>query len=163
MGSGKGKSRRTNAATAALRTVAHATPDEEKWHDFVESCELASVGILRYYLGRSPRKLTAEDCELVLTELFSDAVTVGAIALPEPYKAEDFAFDVPQPGVDGARSFIRLRKNSEGDQLLFDPYAWLGAEHVVMLPKYTANLIRMLSRGANFTLRAQHNDWHFTG
>ena len=49
-------------------------------------------GTHNYYLHRKAR--TDADYELLISELVADAIAIGAIVLPAPYKAEDFSFKI---------------------------------------------------------------------
>ena len=62
--------------------------------------DLRDVSIYQYYLGKTVEivaglvitKFTDKEYEKAVADLFADAVQVGALSLPEPYKAEDFRF-----------------------------------------------------------------------
>src|ERR1035437_3263994 len=49
-------------------------------------------GTHNYYLHRKAR--SDADYEFLISELVADAVAIGAIILPAPYKAEDFSFKI---------------------------------------------------------------------
>ena len=93
MGSGKGKTRRALASVHGrpLETVAFY---EDKWAEFVENSELKKVPLTQYYCGEdlSFAQITRADHEKMMTEIFKDAVEVGAIVLPEPFTADNFQF-----------------------------------------------------------------------
>ena len=68
----------------------------------VQTCALpicASLG--QYYLGKNFDNVTLSDCKKLFINLFSDAVSSGAVFLPSPYGHKDFAFKmvkrVPPP------------------------------------------------------------------
>src|ERR1017187_409628 len=97
MGAGKGKNRRVRTTVEPVQQF--ATLDEAKWDEFVKDSDIAGTKIFQYYLGqtmnrsleaRPPKDLAPEDWEKVSSELFQDAVSVGAIILAPPYAAEDF-------------------------------------------------------------------------
>ena len=69
------------------------TIDTKKWEvDFVRKQKLRKVNVFEYYLGGVPQGVTSRDCEYVVTDLFRDAVAVGALTLPAPFIPEDFTF-----------------------------------------------------------------------
>src|ERR1035437_3013850 len=106
MGSGKGKTRRALAAAQLREKTAEKTDkivfQQDKWVEFVKSGSIWEEEFYGYYLeenpnanledGRVPPHLEDEDYRKLMIELFTDAVSVGAIALPEPYNCEDFEF-----------------------------------------------------------------------
>ena len=120
MGSGKGKSRRGRAVRPQMNTQTVAAPgtltardevrwlrimrasklevgfDMDVWRRFIAANGLSKVNVYKYYQVsvNSALPLRLADYERVLTELFADAVTVGAIVLPGAYKPEDFEFRV---------------------------------------------------------------------
>src|ERR1039458_7358275 len=75
----------------------------EVWNEFVRGANLGSVRLGRYYLESASEGLsganfwevglTSKDLSKLLTNLFVDAVEVGAIVLPAPYGFEDFVFE----------------------------------------------------------------------
>ena len=48
----------------------------------------------KYYLGAAKPQIGREDCAKLLTELFNDAVEVGALTYPGDLKAEDFRIQI---------------------------------------------------------------------
>ena len=95
MGSGKGKNRRAQApsATSNPETTEHVAYDADKWREFTNSEGLWGMRVYDYYLGEgNDRYPTKKEYEKVMSELFQDAVDVGAFSLPSPYKAKDFVF-----------------------------------------------------------------------
>jgi hypothetical protein len=97
MGAGRGKTRRASAVlanpTPEMRSEqVLCRPDE--WDAFVSNVRLRKDNLHRYYLGEEPLQVTHEDYAKILTELFADAVQVGAIVLPEGYNAESFQLAV---------------------------------------------------------------------
>ena len=122
MGSGRGKTRRAqqvqHATDSAPGAFTHMTVDEEKWDNFTRNCDLANLGIYNYYLGQKApltifqvQELAADEHMKIVRELFADAVSVGAITLPEPYKAEDFELQ-PSPDYDD-EVLIKMKGNPE--------------------------------------------------
>lgn len=71
----------------------------------------------KYYLGKThDLDLNGGDqneYEQILTNLFADAVEVGAIILPSPYVAEDFEFKVNQNKSDDLDAIVTLRGNPQ--------------------------------------------------
>ena len=96
MGSGRGKMRRVRSAVAA--SSVGVVYNMEKWRKFVESVssndEMSTLRLDEYYLGKKVRMVGSEDFERLYSEIFSDAISVGAIVLPEDYRADDFEFMV---------------------------------------------------------------------
>src|ERR1022692_3387271 len=93
MGSGKGRTRRTQSS---IYTDSPPVADFQmaKWDEFINGIGVRNVKLRQYYLGGATRKLTFEDCGKLITELFVDAVTSGALTLPPPRKPEEFEFCV---------------------------------------------------------------------
>ena len=137
MGAGKGQTRRVQGRVSGVRHAPVKTKatkwvkvkfNRSEWAQFLKDSRLANVNIYKYYLGSIPSKITFEDYDKVLTELFADAVEVGAVVLPEPYKAADFrleaasnlwevlisraVFTPHEKHVSPCRLRYRLRKNA---------------------------------------------------
>src|ERR1035437_6915780 len=96
-GFGVSISRMTKPQTTIPQVIKYDTIfDEGKWNDFVNGAGLERMRMDRYYLGGAlPRNLTKRTklgCEKLLTNLFADAILVGAVVLPDPYNYEDFTF-----------------------------------------------------------------------
>ena len=93
MGAGKGKARRGQVTVSSGEAI--FAMDMNKWQDFVSGSGLEGVTLREYYvedftvnaLGISPGAYTK-----IIAEIFADAVAIGAIVLPKPYKADDFEF-----------------------------------------------------------------------
>ena len=64
--------------------------NRDKWHEFLASNELGEVSLHDYYCKETPEFHTSIYYEHLANEIFQDAVEVGALELPEPYKADDF-------------------------------------------------------------------------
>ena len=109
MGSGRGQSRRarTSLARVDLQDDGQPTPgsivraalpltfDGKKWQSFVDDNGLRNINVTKYYLGSYPASpMMISHREKVITELFKDAVAVGAIVLPPNCIAHDFEFKV---------------------------------------------------------------------
>ena len=94
MGSGKGQNRRAQSILPSGDAITKYDVrfHRRKWDEFLNSNDLGNMNIYKYYIGSIPYTRTAENILKVLKELFTDAVTIGAINLPTPYKAEDFTF-----------------------------------------------------------------------
>src|ERR1035437_4932500 len=81
-----------------------------EWTRFVNSSGLEKINLHEYYLGEELLQITNDDYAKLLTELFADAVAVGAIVLPRLYKAEDFLFEVsPDPHTFQQKAELSLR------------------------------------------------------
>ena len=93
MGAGTGKTRRGKAVAAQ----AQATYNKFAWDEFLNDNGIAKVGVAKYYLGHDVQGPSEAEYNKVLCEIFADLVSVGAIVLPSPYKAEDFKFKLAPP------------------------------------------------------------------
>ena len=92
MGAGRGKTRRAKTL-AATRVSPQAIFENVKWHEFLEEGGLTKQKIHQYYLGgKAPNDNDEARMRELVTEIFNDAVAVGAITLPKPYTAADFVF-----------------------------------------------------------------------
>src|ERR1039458_8567626 len=97
MGSGKGQTKRVQARHIIEKVESDGvTCDPAKWEEFVQDNGRGSIKLFQYYLGSGTDQPTAEEYEKLFSELLADAVTVGAIAFPDPYKPEDFQIIVTQ-------------------------------------------------------------------
>ena len=164
MGSGKGKSRRTSGsrpkhappavpanlkrfAYGGLATEGSATFYKEKWEKFVRDNQLTTLGVRQYYLGQpvsAKAPLDAAECEKLLQGLFDDAVTVGAIALPDGYLADDFEVKVIAGATHApARGTGSLRGNIAA-VILKDPIMNRSGDFEYLSEELDANL-RLLS------------------
>jgi hypothetical protein len=93
MGSGKGRTRRAQVSTAPAFSGVSSF-QRGKWNNFVFSNGLDSITLRQYYLSNASHQITNKDYEVVVSELFADAVTVGAVVLPEPYEVDDFQIEI---------------------------------------------------------------------
>ena len=105
MGSGKGRSRRSRSdkARGTQAPVLQGSLDWQKWSDFVNSSGLKNVSLYKYYIGKESEQCSDAEHEEMLSELITDAVTVGAVQLPSPYVPEDFVFKLEGTGSMGFR------------------------------------------------------------
>ena len=85
MGAGRGKSRRAGVMSQSGKL---------KWVEFAETVGVKEGNFYQYYLGHRPSNPTDADYEKTMFELFADAVSIGAISLPNPYEIQDFEFKV---------------------------------------------------------------------
>src|ERR1035437_7383849 len=157
MGSGKGKSRRARAAHSDQVSAPAATPavlySPEKWKEFAENGELERVRILRYYLGQIPQrntKISLEELnelyEKAATELFTDAVAVGAITLPSPYSVDDFEFKIATgETIDKWQINICLRGNPELEENI--GHAWYLKDNKPLTSADTRHLVMRTFKG----------------
>ena len=89
MGSGQGKARRAQVVSIGARPT---LPSLEKWRSFVEQNHLKNVTLGSYYLGGFFGPADAREFELIAKEMCQDAVSLGAIILPQGMKIEDLNF-----------------------------------------------------------------------
>src|ERR1017187_7003246 len=125
MGSGKGKMRRVGSACCNLEdqpviatseVAGVVTEKWAQWQQFTWGSSSADVSLHEYYLGHAPEDITDEEYEKLLAELFADAVVVGAIALPDPYKPADFSFRIINSKIGFSKivdAEITLKNNPE--------------------------------------------------
>ena len=72
--------------------TAQVNLDGAKWIRFVRASKLEKLTLKQYYLPNVSAKPTAAEYELLATNLFADAVAVGALVLPDTVSVEDFRF-----------------------------------------------------------------------
>src|ERR1035437_6927799 len=96
MGAGRGQSRRAQAA--ALQQGKLMGVDDEKWVEFVSGSNSQGVSLRDYYCPGVKKPFGPKDLEKVVTELFADMVSVGAITLPRGKVTADYAFKVTRKG-----------------------------------------------------------------
>ena len=128
MGSGKGQTRRARTSTPAPQPLPVAGELKQKWAEFISDSELQMVSLYQYYLRKSSRKILYVDYERVVSELFQDAVAVGAIVLPSAHSVEDFEFklDISQAGYTTQHRLMMRLTNRTGTSLqLLSPYYYL--------------------------------------
>src|ERR1035437_10063811 len=102
MGSGRGKTRRTQTSgEASVRSVLAArqrmlqnSVDSVAWDNFVSSQGLETTSLAKYYLKAEPagKQLSRAELEEILHELFQDFVAAGAVSLPPGASVGDFSF-----------------------------------------------------------------------
>ena len=140
MGSGKGKARRVPTSLGAkLRASVEFVP--EKWEEFVESSEMRGTSLTHYYCGENKnfQQLSMDDHQKVTTEIFNDAVAVGAIVLPEPFVAEDFEFRGMATQVKGAEEIgVALKAAPE---LLEEVCSYTWAYDVELSDQYVTKVL----------------------
>ena len=102
MGAGKGKSRRAQSnLSTENETGVSVVSQPKKWEEFVYDGGLQDVCLYDYYHGAGSRnQCSPAEYKMIVGELFADAVAVGALSLPNPWKADDFEFEVK----DGIRT-----------------------------------------------------------
>src|ERR1035437_1278349 len=96
MGSGKGKSRRTQTA-AATGDESGAAVLEGVWEKFLIAQKLTGKTLPGYYLDLplpGDCALSIPEAEKLVQEFFQDLVTIGAVLLPNNQKGEDFSFQI---------------------------------------------------------------------
>jgi hypothetical protein len=100
--------------------------DEWKWDQFVKDAGLGSASLDEYYLGKIVGNVTVPDCKKLFTNLFSDAVSTGAVALPGSYRHTDFTYGtVKRPGhysrvVDISRIALKGKPPVRGYLSIYD-------------------------------------------
>ena len=129
MGSGKGKSRRVQAAPALVIPGTHENPlrgawcDKSKWAGFVTRGGLENVRVFPYYLAEDAAKDDeAIDRTKVIQELFVDAVSVGSLILPEPCVVDDFHLEMRPGRPVYDRTFIVTLKRNPGLRCIPNSY-----------------------------------------
>ena len=93
MGAGKGKTRRAQVLFPP-GTARSADFNAAKWDAFVADNKLGRAKLHEYYFGQLPPFTSPRAFMDAVTEVFTDAVAVGAIVLPSPYEPEDFQFEI---------------------------------------------------------------------
>ena|ERR1035437_5934152 len=163
MGSGRGKTRRAMGSQPSTdssgplpeRAVKITVPPQgepfhqEEWNKFVKYSKLKPIGVQQYYLGkqRVPKALSDVECEQLLLELLADGVSVGAIALPDPYKIEDFEIKLITN-----KGWLRNAKLSvKGKTELHSEVNYSGCldENASMANKRVIDVLHRLSLGLN--------------
>ena len=141
MGSGKGTVRRTQSITKALPS-AQAAMDWAKWEEFIKDSGLQNVNLYKYYANKQPEDCSDAEHERLLTDLFTDMVSVGAIILPSPYRAEDFRFKINTKNGQHFRQAKTVLKN----------HPKLGAHDNHFQYHYISNSKKMTSSNINFSI-----------
>lgn len=120
MGSGSGKVRRARATSVGNGTAVLC--DKQKWEEFVSSQGLEQLTLQEYYLGDSglsgKSQHTTERYKKIHIELFKDAVTVGAINIPNPYTVDDFKFKVKQSPDGMMTVWLMLKRKTDANGLV---------------------------------------------
>ena len=89
-------------ATQPQRRVAW---HQRTWEEFVGSLGVKRVDLYDYYLGKTAREYSDAEHAQVIAEIFTDAILVGALTMPQHYSAEDFSFHV-KSGANGRKISI---------------------------------------------------------
>jgi hypothetical protein len=106
MGSGKGQTRRAQTKFPAGEET---LTDMAKWDEFTRSIGMEEVNLYEYYLEEKPDRQDDSAREKVVNELFTDAITVGAISLPIPYTPNDFELKVKRYNQSSSGLHITLK------------------------------------------------------
>ena len=168
MGSGKGKTKRARTVAPTRPRLAagsnarksEAGPKSPKptagakkqldvgfyrgrWDRFVADSGLHDKSLYGYYLGNVPDYPDEAENEKVLAELFADAVDLGAITLPSPYKVEDF--QLRKMGSEVGDLEISLKKNPQSkESQRFTTWRFMGTD----APMHeSTNLLDYISQG----------------
>src|ERR1039458_3410219 len=86
------------ASTAAVPQMIKCDTifDGWKWDQFVRAAGLERASLDEYYLGKIVSNATESGCKKLFANLFSDAVSSGAVFLPSPYTHDDFTFEIQE-------------------------------------------------------------------
>ena len=159
MGSGRGVTKRVRVSSAQIISPV-AVYNYEKWAEFLEKSGLRNVKACKYYLGRDEHwtAYSEEEHSRLITDLFADAVTVGALELPDPYVAHDFKFRVRRR--DGfVYPYVRMSPKKQPKAHTANPGFAYGIEETCALggPDIRYSLVHMV-RGVDAILagRAYH-------
>ena len=117
MGSGKGKTRRARIVVARAQP-APLVFDRGIWDNFVETSGVKTTKLLYYYLGRDPAAWTNEGYLRATLDMFADAVSVGAIALPSGCSVDDFEFSINNE-FHSPQVAVALASNPATSEVLF--------------------------------------------
>src|ERR1039458_4211841 len=115
MGTGRGKSRRAQALASKSPGTQRLSFERQKWDDFVQNSGMGEVKAYRYYRWPPKKSVVFYDAEEMITELFMDAVDVGAIFIPDGYSAEDFVFKKAFSLLSGNKMEINLKGKPKND------------------------------------------------
>ena len=169
MGSGKGKSRRASAsAPSAAVADQRVVWDEDKWNSFVRNTGLDYDGVNgmpgdgvkleHYYLGEREEGVSERGEDIVAdfvrmyAELFADAIAVGAISLPVPYKAEDFEFKASPHPPDDPNIAVVLKTQPQFEQVIDDESGLSGGDPLSSV--YVADQLCEIALKVNMLLPA---------
>ena len=108
MGSGKGRTRRAQSMGIFNPITKNQS---EQWETFVHENGIADLGLYEYYLGKTPLIRTPANYEKILTELFSDLVAIGIIALPKSCEASDFSLRPILPSMEKIEACYKNNPN----------------------------------------------------
>jgi hypothetical protein len=151
MGSGKGQSRRALAA-ATTSSPARAAFQGSKWQSFVMDSIPERTSLNEYYCHGRQSPLSVKKADLywnkLATDLFLDAVTVGAISIPGQYSPEDFEFrQIPTVPVEDGHEAISLKNKPRRQEAL--PAFSVLDDHGPMTNSSVVNLINEMADGVN--------------
>jgi hypothetical protein len=116
MGAGKGKSKRAQSTLPAALNSTTVSYNEDAWARFVHEIDWAGTHVYDYYLCQNDIwEHTSEEHEKVATELFADAVDVGALILPPGCTSKEFQFKIEAMGETyGPQKIALLFRNASG-------------------------------------------------
>jgi hypothetical protein len=147
MGSGRGKTRR-------VQSTRKPYCDPTIWEAFVAEHGISDEKILEYYLGDYPiphsqRRLSGEEVERVMRELWSDWAATGALSFPAGGTASDYELvvreDAPIPdGNDHSRLYLREISSGAEDVAIVHARNQLG--DFTLGDWKTTNLIQLITR-----------------
>src|ERR1039458_2559643 len=148
MGSGKGKTRRTqtNSASQPKLKNTKTTPSTktattantvktkpEKWEEFVHSSGTQTMQLSQYYLGKNVNKTTLNmkdhEYEKIMAELFADQIATGALSLPRTLNADNIIFKMS-------------RNNKRGKLTIYQNYMTItiknepGKDITILMPRF---------------------------
>ena len=153
MGSGQGKSRRVQAVDPWRRAKKEEYKDKN-WSEFTKNNGLDDVTLYEYYLGEGASQYSKDDAiAKVLSELLADAIVLGEVALPVPYTAADFEFQIssgaPHGWVNRAAKIVlksapKLKARRQIFPVVFSDKTEMGHHYVNMFFDEVSEGIRML-------------------
>src|ERR1035437_2389551 len=132
MGAGKGRARRTQAgapprnrvlAPRVRGTLKNVAYDNKQWMDFVDGHDLSEVRLYDYYSGGTTVEYSSASHAEVVTQIFADTVSVGALILPGSYQTNDFVFEMESgtPGESSMRLILKgaANKNKVATNIIY--------------------------------------------
>ena|ERR1035437_2933334 len=127
MGAGQGKTRRASGLQPTTEPAVIGTMvDERAWKTFVAQSLPPSTKLFSYYLGKDAATSESIDYQKLVSELFADAVAVGAVLLPAPLTADKFEFSTYR---NSGREQLTIRaadRSVEREPFLFNPHTYFG-------------------------------------
>lgn len=99
MGAGKGKTRRRSSSSQKPLPSGRCSCDVTKWAVWLKEAKIANVSIANYYLKdrNTKAKLITSEQELILGEIFADALDLGIIQFDNKVDVKDFSFHLRRP------------------------------------------------------------------